>query len=96
MILRTKECCVCELSYMLGIKQPSVSQHLKKMKDAGLVESKQEGFWTSYHLTPITLPYLNILLNVISEWIVTDNTIKNDINLLSKTDRKLIKGKPNE
>jgi len=93
MMLKEKECCVCELAYILQIKQPSVSQHLKKMKDVGLIESKQEGFWTNYHLNPAKLPYLNILLNVIAEWLNADNTIKNDLSILLATDRTLLKKK---
>jgi ArsR family transcriptional regulator len=36
-LLENKKMCVCELSHVLGIAQPSVSRHLKKLKSANLL-----------------------------------------------------------
>ena len=49
-MLQTQKRCVCELSFVLGITQPSVSRHLKKLKTAGLIDSEKNGFWTDYYL----------------------------------------------
>ncbi|OFZ71231.1 MAG: hypothetical protein A2451_14015, partial [Bdellovibrionales bacterium RIFOXYC2_FULL_39_8] len=46
-----KKLCVCELAELLDITQPSVSKHLKKLKEAGLISSEQDGFWTNYYLS---------------------------------------------
>lgn len=40
--------CVCELTAPLGISQPSVSYHLRILRDAGLVESRREGTFAYY------------------------------------------------
>jgi ArsR family transcriptional regulator, arsenate/arsenite/antimonite-responsive transcriptional repressor len=42
--------CVCELTEPLGLSQPTVSHHLKKLMDAGLLEREQRGTWAYYSL----------------------------------------------
>jgi ArsR family transcriptional regulator len=42
--------CVCELTEPLGLSQPTVSHHLKKLTDAGLVEREQRGRWAYFSL----------------------------------------------
>ena len=42
--------CVCDLQAPLGLSQPTVSHHLKKLADAGLVEREQRGRWAYYSL----------------------------------------------
>ena len=43
--------CVCELVPPLGLTQPTVSHHLKKLTDAGLLEREQSGKWAYYTLS---------------------------------------------
>ena len=40
--------CVCDLTPKLGLSQPTVSFHLKKLVQAGLVEREQRGVWAFY------------------------------------------------
>ena len=42
--------CVCELVEPLGLSQPTVSHHLKKLTDAGLLAREQRGVWAYYSL----------------------------------------------
>ncbi len=42
--------CGCELSEPLGLAQPTVSHHLKKLTDAGLLEREQRGKWAYFSL----------------------------------------------
>ena len=42
--------CVCELVEPLALSQPTVSHHMKKLLDAGLVERQQRGKWAYYSL----------------------------------------------
>jgi ArsR family transcriptional regulator len=42
--------CVCELTPALRLAQPTVSHHLKKLVDAGLLEREQRGVWAYYAL----------------------------------------------
>jgi ArsR family transcriptional regulator, arsenate/arsenite/antimonite-responsive transcriptional repressor len=42
--------CVCELTPAIGLSQPTVSHHLKKLVQAGLLEREQRGVWAYYTL----------------------------------------------
>jgi ArsR family transcriptional regulator len=42
--------CICELIEPLGLSQPTVSHHMKKLLDAGLVERDQRGKWAYFSL----------------------------------------------
>jgi ArsR family transcriptional regulator, arsenate/arsenite/antimonite-responsive transcriptional repressor len=46
------EVCVCDFVAALGLAQPTVSHHLKVLRDAGLVESSRRGTWAFYRLVP--------------------------------------------
>lgn len=51
MLARSPEpACVCELTPSLGLSQPTVSHHLKKLVQAGLLEREQRGVWAFYTL----------------------------------------------
>jgi len=49
-LLRSQELCVCELCDRLQVPQPKLSFHLKTLKEAALVRSRQEGRWIYYSL----------------------------------------------
>ena len=42
--------CACEFEPMLGLAQPTVSHHLKKLTDAGLLEREQRGRWAYFSI----------------------------------------------
>lgn len=44
--------CVCELLPHVGLSQPTVSHHLKKLADAGLLRRERRGTWAYYSLDP--------------------------------------------
>jgi ArsR family transcriptional regulator len=44
--------CVCNLVEPLGLAQPTVSHHLKRLVDAGLLEREQRGKWAYFSLAP--------------------------------------------
>lgn len=46
--------CACELIEPLGLSQPTVSHHLKKLVDAGLLDREQRGRWAYFSLRPET------------------------------------------
>jgi DNA-binding transcriptional ArsR family regulator len=47
------ELCPCDLSDILDMSVPAVSQHLRKLKDGGLVETKRDGQTIFYSLNPL-------------------------------------------
>ena len=50
--------CACHLPAALGISQPTLSHHLKKLTDVGLVEREQRGRWAHYRLDRDTMDRL--------------------------------------
>jgi ArsR family transcriptional regulator len=44
--------CVCELVPLFDLSQPTVSHHLKVLRDAGIVDSERQGLWAYYYVTP--------------------------------------------
>ncbi|MFD2924099.1 ArsR/SmtB family transcription factor [Halobacillus naozhouensis] len=49
-LVKGGECCVCEFVEVLQMSQPSISQHLRKLRDAGLVKEQRKGQWIFYSL----------------------------------------------
>ncbi|RCW69810.1 ArsR/SmtB family transcription factor [Saliterribacillus persicus] len=49
-LLENHDCCVCEFVEIFDMSQPSVSQHLKKLKQVGIVKEKRKGSWVFYSL----------------------------------------------
>ena len=47
--------CVCELVPLFDIGQPTLSHHLKKLRDAGIVDSERRGLWAYYYVKPEAL-----------------------------------------
>jgi ArsR family transcriptional regulator len=57
------EVCVCDLIGTLGLAQPTVSHHLKVLREAGLVEvSRKRGTWVYYRLVPAAVAQLAFAL----------------------------------
>ena len=57
------EVCVCELVPLFDISQPTLSHHLKKLREAGLVASERRGLWAYYYVRPDALQELNAWLS---------------------------------
>ena len=51
--------CVCELVPLFDISQPTLSHHLKKLRDAGIVDSERMGLWAFYYVKPDALEVLD-------------------------------------
>ncbi len=47
--------CVCELVPLFDLSQPTVSHHLKVLRNAGLVGSERQGLWAYYYVIPDAL-----------------------------------------
>jgi ArsR family transcriptional regulator len=56
--LAAGECCVCDLNASFELSQPTISHHLKVLKDAGLVRSTRRATWAYYTLVPEALDAL--------------------------------------
>jgi ArsR family transcriptional regulator len=72
-ILQYKSMCVCEIQAAIGLAQPTISNHLKVLEDAGLVGYRKDGLWVNYHLADgVSSPYSASLLGNLKHWLQDD------------------------
>jgi ArsR family transcriptional regulator, arsenate/arsenite/antimonite-responsive transcriptional repressor len=64
-LLRNQELCVCDLCEVLNVTQSKLSFHLKTLKEAELVRSRQEGRWIYYSLN---LPQFVVLEQYLADY----------------------------
>ncbi len=56
------EACVCDISEGIEVSQPTVSHHLKVLRQAGLLTSERRGSWVYYRVNPEALQRLSDVL----------------------------------
>ncbi|BBZ14568.1 ArsR/SmtB family transcription factor [Mycobacterium branderi] len=56
------QACVCDISADIEVSQPTISHHLKVLRDAGLLTSQRRASWVYYAVVPETLASLAVLL----------------------------------
>lgn len=54
----TSEACVCDLTAAFELSQPTISHHLRILRDAGLIEAERQGTWAYYRLMPAAIDRL--------------------------------------
>lgn len=59
--------CVCDLSDILEMKVPAISQHLRKMKDGGLISSERVGATVYYQLEDSVMPLVEPMFKMVKE-----------------------------
>lgn len=59
-----EESCVCDLQEIIGLSQPTISYHLKKLTDAGLITRTSRGTWAWYRLDPERMAELSAVFDV--------------------------------
>lgn len=64
-LLKERELCVCELAELLQTSQPNMSQHLRKLKDAGWLNESRKGQWVYYSLNMRDDPRLEPILAIL-------------------------------
>lgn len=62
-VLQEQEFCVCDLCDRLSIAQSKISFHLKVLKNAGILRSRQQGKWMYYSLNPDQIAHLEQYLS---------------------------------
>src|SRR2546429_2057401 len=62
----TRPVCICDFTAAFELSQPTISHHMAKLRDAGLVEVTKVGIWAYYrlagHLEPQTRALLDVLV----------------------------------
>jgi ArsR family transcriptional regulator len=57
------EACVCDLTGEFDVSQPTISHHLRVLREAGLIDSERRGTWVYYRVLPAALERLGALLS---------------------------------
>lgn len=65
--LKKREVCACDFVDVLQISQPAVSQHLKKLKEAGIIVERPTGTWKHYRLNDVQQPYIQAIIDQLEE-----------------------------
>ena len=88
-MLQQKKMCVCELSAVLGITQPSVSRHLSMLRDAGLVRDERNCQWIDYELCEEKVnKYAPVIMSHLTGWINDNHRVKEDASMLKRLNRE--------
>ena len=66
-LLKSQELCGCELVEILKMTQPSVSQHLRKLKNAKLVKERREGQWVFYSIDGTVYPFAKAVFEALPD-----------------------------
>ncbi|MFC9789237.1 ArsR/SmtB family transcription factor [Rhodococcus sp. NPDC127528] len=56
------EACVCDISPAFDLSQPTISHHLKVLREAGLLDCERRGTWVYYWVIPSALQQLSAVL----------------------------------
>ncbi|WP_144510855.1 helix-turn-helix transcriptional regulator [Bacillus sp. FJAT-22090] len=64
-VLDTNDYCVCEFVEIFKVSQPAISQHVRKLKDAGLVRETRRGQWIIYSMNKESdvFPFIQSLIH---------------------------------
>lgn len=88
-LLQQKSLCVCEIQAALGIAQPTVSNHLKLLENAGLVTYRKSGLWVNYALADgNTSPYAAVILGNLRHWLQNDPEVVRMVEILPEIRRE--------
>jgi ArsR family transcriptional regulator, arsenate/arsenite/antimonite-responsive transcriptional repressor len=64
LIASTTEACVCDLTDRFQVSSPTISHHLRVLREAGLVGCERRGTWVYYWVRPEALRQLGALLEI--------------------------------
>lgn len=67
LVAATGQACVCDLAGVVDVSQPTVSHHLKVLRDAGVVTAERRGTWVHYRLADDAAPLVHHLLDATTE-----------------------------
>lgn len=78
-LLQVRSLCVCEITGILDVSAPTISNHLSVLVNAGFLRSEREGRWVHYHLVqnPGSAEVAS-LLPLLQFWMNDDEQVKAD------------------
>lgn len=88
-LLGARPCCVCELTEVLRLSQPTVSRHLKQLEQTGFIKGAREKNWIIYQLAPADETSVR-LLELVDEWASAAPETAVLLKRLENADRNLL------
>lgn len=90
-LLKAKQgVCVCEITEIINLSQPTISSHLKKLEEAGIIVFRKDGLWVNYYLNDKmeheTMELVDLIIKIIEK---DPDTVK-DLKKVKSADRMLI------
>jgi len=85
-----KDLCVCEITVIIGLAQPTISSHLKLLENAGLIEPYKAGLWVNYNIVSDLDPFSRQLIETLYKNLGNDKQIKADEEKAKKINRETI------
>jgi len=76
--IKERALCVCDIVELMGTTQPNVSQHLRKLRAAGIVNETRKGQWIYYSLNIEDKPYIQEIMNHVPSLKEKVDQLKND------------------
>ncbi|MBN1298232.1 MAG: winged helix-turn-helix transcriptional regulator [Actinobacteria bacterium] len=85
-----KDLCVCEITEIIGLAQPTISSHLKLLENAGLIESYKDGLWVNYNIASSLDSFSRQFIEILYKNLRNDKQIKTDEQNAKKINRDMI------
>jgi len=82
--------CVGEITQIIGLSQPTISSHLKKLHYAEIITYSKDGLWVKYGLDENMEKEIKQLLHLITQILREDERIKSDFSRSFKINREII------
>ena len=85
-----RDLCVCEITGIIGLSQPTISSHLRLLENAGLVESSKDGLWVNYSINSQADLFSRRSIETICKDLKKDKQAIADLEKLKAIDRDKI------
>ena len=89
MLLR-KSLCVCEITSILKLSAPTVSNHLAYLRDKGFIEDEKDGKWINYRIAGNQNEMIRNLLELLPKWFCDEDIVKLDKESVKIADRLIL------
>ena len=83
-LLRSKELCVCEIETLLQIPQSTVSRHLNRLKEVGILEGHKDAQWVHYMIAQDFIEKHSLLYDYLTENMINNEVYTRDTMILEK------------
>lgn len=93
MMLLQKPLCVCEITSILKLSTPTVSNHLAYLREKGFIVDEKEGKWINYRIVKNSTDMIvKHIVDSLPIWFSAEQTVIDDLAEVNKVDRYVICG----